>query len=90
MGNKLKSLRRRIIIDLEKRSKIEIIRAVVDKVRFGNLNGNEYEEEADEWLEKYLPNFTTITVQGKGGKIATLPYTEKEKMLDKIISIFNS
>lgn len=90
-GNKLISLKREIIIDLAARTKGERVRASVQRLMMPNLDDEpQYQEDAENWLETYLPNFTTITIKGRGGQIASLPYTQKDKMLDKIIKIFNS
>lgn len=46
------------------------------------------DELARAWLDKYTPDYTTISIKGRGGMLATLPYSQKD-MLPKILGIFN-
>lgn len=91
LGNKLHTLKRRFILDLETRQKEEVVEAEVARVLMANLEEEPpYKEEAEEWLDRYLPDYTTIVVKGKYGRVARVPYKERHILLPKIIEIFNS
>lgn len=91
LGNKLHTLKRRFIIDLQTRKKEEVVEAEVARVVIANLDEEPpYIEEAEAWLDKYLPEYTTIVVKGKYGRVARVPFKERNVLLPKIIEIFNS
>ena len=91
LGGKLTSLRRRFIVDLATKQKEEIVEATVDKLLLPDLDREApYQAEAEEWIEKYLPDYTTIVVKGRGGAVARVPYREKDTMLPRILELFNS
>lgn len=87
-GNKLTSYKRTIIIDLQHNTKVEQYQATVDKLIIPHGGGEADEEMAQMWLDRYTPDYTTIQVKGRGGMLATLPYSQKG-MLNRIVSIFN-
>lgn len=92
LGNKLTALRRVITIDLATRSKTETVTAKVERIMLPQDPGTPppFEAEAAAWLDFHLGDYTTITVKGRGGALATLPYCKKDTMLPRIVSIFNS
>lgn len=92
LGNKLTALRRVITIDLATRSKTETVTAKVERVMLPKdpAAPPPYEAEAAGWLDAHLGDYTSITVKGRGGALATLPYSKKDTMLPRIVSIFNS
>lgn len=74
-GNKLTSYRRVITIDLTTNTKEETYQATVDKLIMPNQDADD--ELARAWLDKYTPDYTTISIKGRGGMLATLPYSQK-------------
>lgn len=85
-GNKLTSYRRVITIDLTANTKTETYQATVDKLIMPSADADD--ELARMWMDKYTPDYTTIQIHGRGGMLATLPYSQKD-MLPKILGIFN-
>lgn len=85
-GNKLTSYKRIITIDLRANTKTETYQATVERLVMPNQDADD--EMARAWLEKYTADYTTITIKGRGGMLATLPYAQKD-MLPRIIGLFN-
>lgn len=85
-GNKLTTYRRVITIDLTANTKTETYQATVEKLIMPQADADD--ELARAWLDKYTPDYTTISIKGRGGMLATLPYSQKD-MLPKILGIFN-
>lgn len=92
LGNKLTALRRVITIDLARQTKGETITAKIERVMLPQDPAAPlpYEHEAAAWLDAHLGDYTSITVKGRGGAVATLPYNKKDTMLPRIVSLFNS
>lgn len=87
-GNKAQSLACYIIIDLVKHTKEEKYKAEFAKVMLPDGEAP-YKEQAEKWWNEYKNDYTTITIKGKQGQVASLPY-ERKNDLEKIIRLFNT
>lgn len=88
LGNKATRLQKRVLIDLQQHTKEESIEADFPRILIKDGDAP-FQKDAEEWIDTYLPEYTSIIVKGKGGQVATLPYCEKDK-LSQIISLFNT
>lgn len=89
LGNKMESLTRQIIVDLRTGEKTENIKASVKSLILPNDEPPPYKELAEQWLDDYLKENTIILIKGRGGQVASVPYSKKESMLPAIIKEFN-
>lgn len=62
--------------------------AQVEKLIMPKLDDSADEEMAQIWIDEYTNDYTTIQIIGRGGKVATLPYNQKD-LLPRVLSIFN-
>lgn len=88
-GNKLRRIRKNIEINLENKTKVETVEGEFAELVLPDITDAESYREAETWYESYIGEFTSITVIGRSGRLATLPYSAKDK-LSEIVRIFNT
>lgn len=88
-GNKLRKLHKNITIDLTRKTKTEEVEGTFASINIPDGTDKDAYKEAESWYRQYIGGYTTITVIGRHGQIATVPYGAKNR-LDDIIRIFNT
>lgn len=88
-GNKLRKIKRNIEINLEKKTKTEKVEGEFAELVLPDITDTVICRDAETWYSEYISEFTTITIIGRDGRIATLPYSAKDR-LTEIINIFNT
>lgn len=89
-GNKLSSIKRIIKVDLVSQTKQEELIADFEQLILPNEIDNAMFNDATEWYDRFISDYTMIHISGKGGRFAAVPYKHKDKLLPQIITLFNT